>query len=77
MNLNSRPPYEKRTFNSLEIDNYIQSLEKKFNNPNLYKIFSNCYPNTLDTTIDYCNYQSYIMIKIFLFLNIVETKFII
>ena len=55
MNLNSRPPYEKRTFNSLEIDNYIQSLEKKFNNPNLYKIFSNCYPNTLDTTIDYNN----------------------
>ena len=48
MNLNSRPPYEKRTFNSLEIDNYLQSLEKKFNNPILYKIFSNCYPNTLD-----------------------------
>ena len=53
MNLNSRPPYEKRTFNSLEIDNYLQSLEKKFNNPILYKIFSNCYPNTLDTTVDY------------------------
>ena len=53
MNLNSRPPYEKRTFNSLEIDNYLQSLEKKFNNPILYKIFSNCYPNILHITVDY------------------------
>ena len=35
------------------LNNYLQSLEKKFNNPILYKIFSNCYPNTLDTTVDY------------------------
>ena len=53
MNLNSRPPYEKRTFNSLEIDNYIEKLENKFIDKTLYKIFSNCYPNTLDTTVDY------------------------
>ena len=53
MNSNSRPPYDKRTFHSEIIDNYIESLESKFKDKDLYKIFSNCYPNTLDTTIDY------------------------
>ena len=49
----SRPPIDERTFQSEEIDNYINSLESKFKDNELYKIFSNCYPNTLDTTIDY------------------------
>ena len=53
MKLNSRPPYDKRTFHSEIINNYIDSLENKFKDKTLYKIFSNCYPNTLDTTIDY------------------------
>ena len=53
MNSNSRPPYDKRTFHSEIIDNYIKSLESKFKDKDLYKIFFNCYPNTLDTTIDY------------------------
>ena len=53
MKLNSRPPYDKRTFHSEIINNYIDNLEKKFKDKKLYKIFSNCYPNTLDTTIDY------------------------
>ena len=53
MSSNNRPPYDKRTFNSEEVNNYINSLEPKFKDKELYKIFSNCYPNTLDTTIDY------------------------
>jgi meiotically up-regulated gene 157 (Mug157) protein len=53
MNLNFRIPFEKRTFNSLEVDKYIENLEPKFNDKILYKIFSNCYPNTLDKTISY------------------------
>ena len=53
MNLNYRPPFEKRTFNSPEIDKYIENFQNKFKNKILYKIFSNCYPNTLDTTVDY------------------------
>ena len=32
---------------------YIENLEPKFNDKILYKIFSNCYPNTLDKTISY------------------------
>ena len=53
MKLNSRPPYDKRTFHSEIINNYIESLEPKFKDKILYKIFANCYPNTLDTTIDF------------------------
>lgn len=53
MILNSRPPYDKRTFHSEEINKYIENLEPKFKDKILYKIFSNCYPNTLDTTIDF------------------------
>ena len=53
MNVNFRIPFEKRTFNSLEVDKYIENLEPKFSDKILYKIFSNCYPNTLDKTISY------------------------
>jgi len=53
MESDSRPPYDKRTFHSEEVDNYIASFESKFKDKDLYKLFSNCYPNTLDTTIDY------------------------
>ena len=53
MKLNSRPPFDKRTFHSEIINNYIESLEPKFKDKILYKIFANCYPNTLDTTIDF------------------------
>ena len=53
MKLNSRPPFDKRTFHSEIINNYIESLEPKFKDKILYKIVANCYPNTLDTTIDF------------------------
>ena len=53
MNVNFRIPFEKRTYNSLEVDKYIENLEPKFSDKILYKIFSNCYPNTLDKTISY------------------------
>ena len=59
MKSNSRPSYDNRTFHSQAVDKYIDSLEFKFKDKTLYKIFSNCYPNTLDTTIDYNNYRRY------------------
>ena len=55
MKSNSRPSYDNRTFHSQAVDKYIDSLEFKFKDKTLYKIFSNFYPNTLDTTIDYNN----------------------
>lgn len=53
MDSNTRPEYEKRTFHSEEVDSYIEKLKSKFKDNDLFKLFSNCYPNTLDTTIDY------------------------
>ena len=53
MKLKTRPDYDKRSFISVEVDNYIETFGKKFKDATLYKIFSNCYPNTLDTTVDY------------------------
>ena len=53
MDSNTRPDYEKRTFHSEEVDSYIEGLKPKFKDKELFKLFSNCYPNTLDTTIDY------------------------
>ena len=53
MNSDNRPSYDKRTFHSEAVDKYIDTLKAQFKDKNLYKIFSNCYPNTLDTTIDY------------------------
>ena len=50
---NNRPEYNKRTFHSKVIDDYIINLESKFEDKILYLLFSNCYPNTLDTTINY------------------------
>ena len=43
----------KRTFHSEIIENYILETTSKFKSQNLKNIFTNCYPNTLDTTIDF------------------------
>ena len=43
----------KRTFHIEIIENYIISLSSKFKDKNLQNIFTNCYLNTLDTTIDF------------------------
>ena len=53
MDSNTRPDYDKRTFHSEEVNSYIERLKSKFKDKDLFKLFSNCYPNTLDTTIDY------------------------
>ena len=53
MKLKSRPDYDKRSFISEAVDKYIEELETKFTDQTLYKIFTNCYPNTLDTTVEY------------------------
>lgn len=53
MKLKDHPPYDNRTFHSQIVNKYIDGLEYKFKDKTLYKVFSNCYPNTPDTTIDY------------------------
>jgi len=46
-----RPALNKRTFTSSVIDNVIDELVGLFKDPDIARIFSNCWPNTLDTTV--------------------------
>ena len=51
--MNKRPEYEKRLFHSEIIDKYIDEMSQKIKDENLKQLFINCYPNTLDTTVEY------------------------
>lgn len=50
-----RPPVEKRLFRSEVIEARIQTVKQILQNPYLSWMFENCFPNTLDTTIQYTN----------------------
>lgn len=50
-----RPPEECRKFRSKVIDDYIHSLQNVITDKDLYRIFENCMPNTLDTAILWFN----------------------
>lgn len=49
----NRPPVGKRTFTSKAVEETITKVKKGINNPELSWLFENCYPNTLDTTVDF------------------------
>ena len=51
--VSNRPPAEKRTFLSNEVEKIIQEVKSKIVDKELAWMFENCYPNTLDTTVDY------------------------
>jgi meiotically up-regulated gene 157 (Mug157) protein len=48
-----RPPVDKRTFVSPGIEKKISEIKAKIKDPELTWVFENCFPNTLDTTVDY------------------------
>jgi meiotically up-regulated gene 157 (Mug157) protein len=48
---NARPPPSQRKFNSTLVEALIASFSPRFLDPDLGTIFSNTFPNTLDTTI--------------------------
>ena len=50
---NSRPPEEQRTFKSDAIEEYIKQTTSKIKNLDIATLFTNCYPNTLDTTVNF------------------------
>lgn len=50
-----RVPKGERKFNSGAIENLITSVSKKLRDPELAWLFGNCFPNTLDTTVDFEN----------------------
>jgi meiotically up-regulated gene 157 (Mug157) protein len=51
--ISKRPPAEKRTFVSEAVDKKIKEVKARIQDPELGWMFENCYPNTLDTTVDY------------------------
>lgn len=48
-----RPPLAERHFTSTAIENTITSAKAKIGNPKLAWMFENCFPNTLDTTVEF------------------------
>lgn len=51
-----RPPPECRTFTVPAVEQYIQKMEKNIKDPDLYRLFQNSFPNTLDTMIKWHGY---------------------
>ena len=50
-----RPKPADRNFTSTAVENRIAAVKKKIRNPELAWLFENCYPNTLDTTVEFEN----------------------
>ncbi len=48
-----RPPVGKRHFTSKAVEKTIAEVKKEIANPELAWMFENCFPNTLDTTVDF------------------------
>jgi uncharacterized protein len=51
--VSKRPTADKRTFVSEAVDKKINEVKARIQDPQLRWLFENCYPNTLDTTVDY------------------------
>ena len=48
-----RPPLAKRNFVSDSVEKTIAKVKSAITNPELGWLFENCFPNTLDTTVDF------------------------
>ncbi|PRP81693.1 hypothetical protein PROFUN_01200 [Planoprotostelium fungivorum] len=51
----ARPPVDQRKFTSNVVEDLIAQYQEKMQDEDLATLFSNCFPNTLDTTVDYFN----------------------
>ncbi len=51
--VSNRPPIGKRTFISDAVEKTIREVKSSIADKELAWMFENCYPNTLDTTVDY------------------------
>ncbi|MDW7695129.1 glycoside hydrolase family 125 protein [Flammeovirgaceae bacterium SG7u.111] len=51
--ISKRPPVGKRNFTSKAVEEAIKNVKKAIKNPELGWMFENCFPNTLDTTVNY------------------------
>lgn len=51
--VSNRPAPEKRNFTSVTVEKIIQQTKAKLKDPKLAWMFENCFPNTLDTTVQF------------------------
>ena len=51
--VSNRPPINERTFVSPGVEATIKKVKEGINNSELSWLFENCFPNTLDTTVDF------------------------
>ncbi len=51
--ISNRPPLAERKFTSDAVEAAILRIKKQIANPELAWLFENCFPNTLDTTVDF------------------------
>ena len=51
--ISNRPKPEARHFTSRAVEEVIADTKKKLKDPKLAWMFENCFPNTLDTTVDF------------------------
>lgn len=49
----NRPPVSERKFTSEAVEATIKKIKKQIADPELAWLFENCFPNTLDTTVDF------------------------
>ncbi len=48
-----RPHPEDRCFSSEAVESFMQSVSMRIGDPQVLRVFNNCYPNTLDTTVSF------------------------
>ena len=51
--ISNRPPLNERNFTSKAVEKAIVSAKAKIKDPRLSWMFENCFPNTLDTTVEF------------------------
>ena len=51
--ISGRPPVSQRKFKSFAVEEKIKEVKASIKNKELAWMFENCYPNTLDTTVNY------------------------
>ena len=48
-----RPPLVQRKFSSEHVESAIEEIKKALPNKEISWLFENCFPNTIDTTVDF------------------------
>jgi meiotically up-regulated gene 157 (Mug157) protein len=52
-----RPALQDRKFHSAAVETYLSTVGRRIGDPELAWLFENCYPNTLDTTIEFGSFE--------------------